>query len=242
MNKKLLFIVFLILNSCSAITNMLLKNNGVFDTKSSLKILKSTNQKVVFIGMHHIGKKEFYNDVSIKIDSLQKLGYTTYYESVKDGAEIDSTTKKISKLKFRKLIGIVPEKYIDTANNIIGGKLKYRNKKHKLINQPSYPDMNIDTLTSIKADVGLTTLMAEFEKKHGEISIDSCDMKYELYDTKYNCKLDDKDFIINYRNKFLADKITNSKLDKILIIYGKSHLDGLIQDLKKIDNSWELIK
>ena len=236
--------------SCaSTITNLALKSGGIFDTESTLKTLTNKKQKVIFIGMQHIGKNEFYDDVSIKIDSLQKQGYISFYESVSDDKEIDSLITKRSAMKLRKLMGYIPIKHLDTTNNIIGAKIKYKGK-HKLVNQPTYSELNVDSLKSVRADIGITELITEFEKNDSTIQLDSCDFKFRLNDKKYNCAkvnkslLKDfmKNYVFDYRNKYLAKKIIQSKNNKVLVIYGKKHFKGLLNELKLRDENWELTK
>ncbi|MBL4746951.1 MAG: hypothetical protein JKY08_11380 [Flavobacteriaceae bacterium] len=193
--------------------------------------------------MHHVGNKDFFDDVAHKIDSLQKLDYTVFYESTRDDKETDSLIKETNGLKLRKLMGFFPGKYLDTAKNVIAGKIKYK-EKHKLIEQPNYNKLNVDSLTSIKADVSLSELISEFEKKHTEIKLDSCDFKFSLEDKNYKCKkankslqkIFNKDYIKDYRNKYLAKKIINSKKNKILVIYGNAHYYGLSMELYLLGN------
>jgi hypothetical protein len=236
MKKALIVIVFLSLTSCSLVLpSIVLKRNGIFDEKSKLKVISDEKQKILFLGMHHVGKKEFYDDVAIKIDSLQKLDYTVFYENVADKKEIDSLVTIKSALKLRKLMGFLAVKHLDTSTNIISNKIRYIGR-HKLMNQPNESKLNIDTLTAIRADVGLTELIAEFEKKYLEIKLDSCDYKTSLKNNKYKCKKVKRklakkfrhEFIGKYRNKSLYNKIINSKKKKIVVVYGSSHYMGLI--------------
>jgi len=238
MKKILILLTFFILTSCGSIfPNRTLKRIGVFDTKSELEIIKNKKQKIIFLLMHHVGKKEFYDDVAHKIDSLQKLDYTVFYESAIDDKEADSLITITNGMKLRKLMGFFPEKYLDTTTNIIAGKIKYKGN-HKLVNQPKYNKLNVDSLTSIKADVSLSELITEFEKKYTEIKLDNCDFRFSLKDKNYKCKRAnkslrkkfEKEYIQDYRNKYLAKKIIDSKKNKVLVIYGDSHYIGLYRE------------
>tara|TARA_R110002050_G_scaffold273016_1_gene416867 strand:- start:12371 stop:13069 length:699 start_codon:yes stop_codon:yes gene_type:complete len=228
-------------------TNRALKKSGVFDTKSELKVIENDQRKIIFIPMHHIGKKEFYDDVAKKVDSLQNLNFTVFYEGAINDKETDSLIQRKNGMKLRKLFGYYLQRDMDTTSNIIGEKTKYTGK-HKLINQPKYSELNVDSVKAIKADVSLSELMNEFEKNYGEITLDSCDYNYDIIDKNYDCKKADKsllkifkkEYIKDYRNKSLAEKIFESNKDKILVIYGSSHYFGLYFELLKLDKNYRI--
>ncbi|OQD42081.1 hypothetical protein [Croceivirga radicis] len=237
MKKLLILFTIYTFTSCGSISqNSTLKKIGVFDTRSELGIIKNKNQKILFLKMHHVGKKEFYNDVAHKIDSLQKLGYTVFYESAID-EETDSLITIKNGMKLRKLMGFFPDKYLDTTTNIIAGKIKFKGN-HKLFNQPKYTQLNVSTYTSIKADVNLSELITEFEKKYSEIKLEDCDFRFRLEDKNYKCKMAnkslrkkfEKEFIQDYRNRHLAKKIIDSKKKKVLVVYGDTHYVGLYRE------------
>jgi len=137
-------------------------------------------------------------------------------------------------MKLRKLMGFFSDKYLDTTTNIIAGKIKYKGN-NKLLNQPKFNQLNVDSFTSIKTDVSLSELITEFEKKYSEIKLDDCDYMFSLEDKNYKCKSAnkslqkkfEKEYIQDYRNKHLANKIINSKKKKVLVVYGDTHYVGL---------------
>ena len=250
MKKALVLLIFLVLNSCTLFfPKIALKRAGIFDTKSELKIIESKNQRIIFLGMHHFGKKEFYDDVTNKIDSLQKLDYTVFYESVGKRKETDSLTAIKNFKKLRKLMGFFPSEYIDTTTNKIDNKIKY-NGKHKLINQPKYSKLGVDSLTAVKAGIDITEIIVEFEKENGYIKLDSCDLKTELTDKNYKCKKVNKDvfrefrmeYLGNFREQHLAEVLNKSDKNKILVIYGDAHFWGLYMEMKKMDKDFKLTK
>jgi len=251
MKKTYILLILFTLTSCSSIfTNRALKKTGVLDEKSELKIIKSKKQKILFIPMHHVGREEYYDDVAKKIDSLQKKGFTVFYEGVIDNQETDSLTRKKSLMKLRKIMGFFPQGqkgYIDTTTNIIAGKIKY-NGKHKLINQPKYNNLKVDSLNSIRADISLTELINAFEKKNGKIKLDSCDYRFSLEGKEYKCKKTkrslrktfEREYVKAYRNKYLAEKIFNSNKNKILIVYGDAHYTGVWYELYLLDKNYRI--
>ncbi len=250
---KKLSVILLITTTITSCTlffpKIALKRAGIFDTKSELKIIENEKQKIIFIGMHHFGREKFYNDVANKIDSLQKLNYTVFYESVAKDKGTDSLIAIRNFKKLRKLMGFNPIKYLDTTNNKINGKIKYRGK-HKLINQPKYSKLKVNNLTSIKADISITELITEFEKNNGKIKLDSCDLKTNLTDKNYKCKKAKKSllrefkmgYIGAYREKHLAERITKSNKNKVLVIYGAAHFWGLYFKLNEFDKTYRLTK
>ena len=253
MNKLFLLLVCIMLTSCVSIfPKKALKKTGVLDAKTELKIINNQKQNIIFIPMHHVGRLEFYDDVANKIDSLQNQGYTVFYESVADENQIDSLVMLTSVKKLRKIMRFFPQEhkgYIDTTTNVIAGKLKYRGK-HKLINQPAYAELNVDQSTALKADIGLTELINAFEKHNGTIKLDSCDLTTSLTGERYKCKkvkkrlmkIFEREYIIDYRNKFLAESIINSKKNKVLVVYGDAHFYGLYFQLFSLDKSYRIRK
>lgn len=55
---------------------------------------RKTGRRIVLIGMIHIGDEEYYQNVSLKIDVLEKEGYVVFYEMLKSA---DIKTKNLSK-------------------------------------------------------------------------------------------------------------------------------------------------
>ncbi|TXD50696.1 MULTISPECIES: hypothetical protein [unclassified Polaribacter] len=244
MKKIILILLALTLTSCvSLFLNKALEKIGVFDEKAKLKSITNNKKSILFIGMHHIGRKEFYKDVAIKVDSLQEIGYVVFFEKVKKNTSNDSLTNDLYKKKIRKITGLKTFKYYDTINNIIFGKIKYKGE-YKLTNQPKYPKLNVNMSNAVNADVEIKSLLKEFENKYGEIELSACDIETASNSTEYDCaKIDSdlaekfsKEFIIDFRNQYLANKINNSKENKILIIYGKGHFEGITSELKSIDS------
>ncbi len=226
--------------------NNSLEKNGVLDEKADMKIITNDIKKVIFIGMHHFGQKEFYQDVAHKIDSLQKSGYIVFYEKIKKDSSMDSLTNDIYLRKIRKITELKSFKYYDTISKKILGKYQYKGD-YKLINQPKYSDLIVNIENAINADVKANTLVDVFEVKYGAIVLSECDKNTSFTSKKYKCDLIDKglryrfrsEFILDYRNQNIANEVVNSENENILIIYGKNHLEGLISELQKIDSRWK---
>lgn len=242
--KKIIYL--LLITSCFSCTKIILgsalKKIGAYEEECNITYLSNGDKKVAFLNMHHIGRKEFYDHVGFKVDSLQKEDYIIFYEGVGNKVKIDSLKQDVYDRKFRKLLGFIPDSYIDTTNNRFLGKYKLSNK-YQLINQPDYHAIRVDTSLAVKADISMNKLIDAFEKKYNDIKLDNCDFNTDLKDKTYNCNTVQKslkqkfndEFILEYRNRYVATKINNHKNKKIAIIYGKFHLPGMYDELKKID-------
>lgn len=243
MIRKLVICVLalILLQSC---VSLALKAVGADAKKAKPRYISSSNKEVVFIGMHHIGKKEFYNDVNSLTERKGKEGFVSYYESVKD-----DTMNIESEKKMRKILGfyIPKEGYLDTVNNMLMGKIKV---SESYINQPKANELISPHSKAKKVDVNLSRLIRAYEKDYGEVVLDSCDRATSLDRRSYKCASYRKDrkedfktfkdkYVLEYRNKYLATSINNSKHDKIIVVYGRAHYKGLLEELIKLDDSWE---
>lgn len=246
----LIFILSLSLTITSC-TALWLKFSGVYNEKPKLKSISNGQKNVVYIPLQHIGRIEYYKDMSKKIDSLTEIGYVVFYESITTDLEVTTDSVDRSEYirlakKFRKIQGSFQagNGYLDTINNKIYGTISY-NEKYDLINQPNYFDMGVDSLTSVNADVTLEDLLGAFEEKNGTIVLNDCDINTDL-DSNYICEpLSNKlrrdfkkNFALGMRNTNLAKLIDEHNSDKILVIYGVLHFKGLLKELKLIDDNW----
>jgi len=247
MKKTALFllIVFMLI-SCGSLIQKAIERTGILEDKAYVEYKSSETKKIAFIYMRHVGTDLFYKNVAQIIDSLQNNSYISFYENVGNNKETDSIEEDKSMRKTRKIYGIIPEKYYDSISNKIVGKIKYKGDK-KLINQPSYSSLGVDTLTAVKADVELKSMIREFESRYGEIELSDCDYNTSIDSKEYDCDLIEKELgkkfreeiILDYRNEFLANQIINHNSKKILVIYGANHFKGLWKELHKIDSTWQ---
>jgi hypothetical protein len=232
----ILFCVAIISISC---VNTILKSYGVFDNQSKITSITNGEKSIVFIEINHIGKKEFYNDVKFKVDSLEAKDYSILYEQVILQSNLSKEDKNLYFLKIRKL-GMYGLEF-DTLNN----KLFNFKLKEKLYKQPKYFKLGVDTLKSIRADVYLNDLIDLYEKENGNIVLDSCDFITKK-ESNYICEkskfINKNYYLLDFRNKKVVEKINEEKNNKIAIIYGKAHVVGIIEILQKEDNRWRLIK
>lgn len=234
----------LVLCSCATI---LLNHIGISDKKVSTRFITSDEKQIVFIPMHHIGKKEFYRNVRHMADSFLAMDYQIFFETVRKEGLRDSSHKDTIYRKVRKLLGVdfvtIANNggYIDTVNNkIFGKKLKYISK-HDLINQPRGLLLNLDSQRVNNVDADIVELISASEEKYSPIILEKYDFETP-FGQKYkpDIKKEMKNyFLLEYRNKIVSDAVLNSPYKKILIVYGAKHFEGILQNLQKANKSYK---
>ncbi|MBA3985124.1 MAG: hypothetical protein H0X63_00735 [Flavobacteriales bacterium] len=224
------FLILLLLGSC---VKLALNRAGIVDKEVKINQLYNGTKNVLFIEMHHIGKKEFYKNVKTLTDSLQINNFSIFYESIIVPEYLSQEESKSLAKKHRKITGNSGNLYLDTINNILLGKYKIP-KKYKLINQPSNEYLfDIDYAQNM--DAQLDSIILKFEKMFGNIELTECDLQTELYEASFDCEtLSRKDrkmyidsIVIGYRNSIITDAVFNSKNNKIALFYGKAHFTGI---------------
>lgn len=244
----LLIICILLFSACQRI---LLNAFGVLDKTVTMRRIKNSEKEILFIPMHHVGKKDFYDDVKNKIDSLRGLGFIFYYEGVKRTLSGDSLSNDTIRRKLRKIIWIdvlspkMKTGYIDSLGNTTVGISNKNIKRYDLVNQPGRTKLGIDSLNDKWVDVYISDLLEAFEKKFGRLELSECDLK-SGYDTKYTCEKyknkEGRKFVLtDYRNQVIADQILKDTHTKIAIIYGAKHFDGILKELQQKDSTWKLV-
>ncbi|MDO5510433.1 MAG: hypothetical protein Q4F57_07035 [Weeksellaceae bacterium] len=243
-NKKyktaMLLMGIIALLSISSCVSIALRSIGVFSYEARLVNLSHHEKEVLMIPMHHIGTHEFYADVAHKIDSLQRLGYVGYVESVSI-RDLDSIDADQYYRKSRKLMGVNTTKYYDTLTRKVMGKFTYRGR-HNLRMQPSYAKLKVDTANMVFADTQMHLIIRDWEQKHGKIELEDCDWETALTDD-YECKhlgsqnrsIFMRDYVQSMRNDYVVHLIDSLPHDKILLVYGSAHLSGfekLLQEKK----------
>lgn len=234
-----------LISSCSSI---MLSIAGANAKVVKPRYLNSEYKEIVFVPMHHVGKSEFYESVYDLTDSLSKVGFKVYYESIRPLVPSDTSFNIFNYRKLRKLMSRQLPKggHIDTVTYKISGRIKV---DRSYINQPQPNELISMNSMQKNVDVSLDDIIKEYESRHGLIELDSCDLNTDIYN-EYNCLgLRDiekekyrefkNDIIINYRDKYLAEFVANSKDSKIIIIYGRAHYDGFVRELKKLNSSWQ---
>lgn len=218
---------------------------GFYNDKAKVTTLSNGKTKVVVIGVAHIGTKTYYKDVRKKVDSLKTLGFDFLYEWAQYDENLPAEKKLEYQQKFRKLVGfhIPDEGYLNKKTNKIG-PLQLP-KSHHLINQPDYKRLGIDMKKDIHADFQKNVLIDRHEERFGAILLDSCDLNTPL-DKDYLCdrteEISDTYAVIEIRNQKIVDELSKLKNDKIAIIYGENHTQGVLELLKTRDSNWKMVE
>lgn len=185
-------------------------------TNASVYSYNLGNKEIKYIPMHHLGKKEFYDDAKTKINQLKSDGYVVYYEEISSNLKIDSLQKDTIRRKVRKIKGFSGS-YKDVAKGSF-----FKN----YIKQPPYSELGI-TENDKRADIDYLQFINEWEKTNGVIMLDSIDLNTK-FDAKYEkgtfyTKKQYEKIVIDFRNQYLLNLIKENKDNKILIIYGEGH-------------------
>jgi hypothetical protein len=196
--------------------------------------LKSNTKEIHFIGMTHIGQKEFYENIKKEVIKFKKKGYVLFYEFIDTE---DKSVTEIDLRKVRKFAGFLPtenghKQGIRDFSNIKGLEAQRNEMFFNLINNKDYI-----------ADISVTLAVKAYEDRYGEIILTPEDLNTPLEETVSET-LPTKDMfsiVLDFRNIHIANFITESEYDKIILMYGSEHKTGVLEELKKIDNSWQEI-
>lgn len=245
-----LAVLLLCLLSLASCLNIALNSLGVLEKNATLKFISNGEKRIVFIPMHHIGKKEFYDDVEKKIDSLSKNGFIIFYEGVRLGQVKDSLQKDTLFKKIRKIVGLdlvalnKNQGYLDVENNRIMGREFKSLPKYQLVNQPKKFIIMSDTTRFKSRDGNYVQLVAACEQKFGPVILSEYDLltkSGEKYKTEVNKDLKNY-FVLEFRNKLLADAIIQESNNNIVILYGAKHFEGLLEVLKTLDKNFREVE
>jgi len=231
-----LFIVTITLLSC---TKMAMRMVSKIYKKPDVHYITDGDKIVAYIAMVHLNKKEFFDNAKSTVDSLRKQGYSIFYESVKMSAETDTLVQDTVYRKFRKIGGIHLTSYDNVDNKSI--------KKYQLngLIAQTQDNTGVNSMTDIRADIPLDSIIKLFELDKGKILLSDCDYKTPLND-KYNCSSVSKNIrdylMLSIRNRVLADKIQSDNHSKIAVIYGLLHYKGVLEELQKRNSEWHKVQ
>lgn len=235
--------------SCSVIINHSLESAGFYEKDVAIRKIKRGNKEVIFIPMKHVGPPEFYNRVGELNDSLMAQDYYFFLEGVSskrpetkaDSLKLDTIARKMRKIWNRSLsFDSSKGGNFDTINATMSVNGRDIRLKEKIITQPGYSEMGIETLASRNVDVDAQGYLDAFEKKFVKVILDSCDFQTP-FTSKYECmpvewkyrKKVKKEINLKFRNEFVANEILKDNHSKIAVIYGAAHVEGIIELLKK---------
>lgn len=211
-----------------------LEAKGILQDKAQIKKIDFLNKDIVFLPMHHLGTKKFYQDVYTKVDSLNKLGYFFYLEKVSADAN-----KKEDLMKLRKILGMgIPTNGYQKALDLITSRIK--SLKDRLTLQPDYIHWGLNETNSQNVDVTLSDLIRQYETQNGNIILENCDQKVPDITLNTRCRYDKmmgkayNSVVLDFRNKLIVENLLKEKRQKIVLMYGDGHYTGI---KKLIENS-----
>jgi uncharacterized protein YbaP (TraB family) len=230
----------IVLFSFSSCLSILASSADLSARSPKQETISVPGKEVYFVGMAHLGNKEFYDNAKTILTDFQNRGFVCYLESVRGLGEDRIGIDTLYAKKFRKLTGLnITEKYSQLSNPIMQQLIR----KYKLIDQPSYEDLGVTHYTWV--DYTYIDLVNLYEKRHSLIELDRCDVETGI-DRFYACKVNTSDrseftetIILKERNKLIARTIASSKDKKIVVIYGKMHLEGIRQELAQLSKAAE---
>jgi hypothetical protein len=190
---------------------------------------KLADKEIKFVSMHHMGKKEFYDDVKNIIAINKKDGFRVYHERVSSMFEGDSLLRDIIRRKARKIKGFSGTYKENVESSMFD----------KYVQQPDNIDLGIDD-TDLWADVNYFQLINEWERINDVIILDSIDL-HTPFNEKFNkgvfyTKKQYNKILIEYRNEHLIHLIKTNSDKKILVFYGDGHRKDFKKRLKKSGN------
>ena len=209
--------------SCKIVKGLLLLNTE----KAKTYTYNLGDKEITFVGMHHMGKKEFYDDVTSIVKEHKSKGYVVFYELISSDFTKDPKLKDTIRRKVRKLKGFRGT-YKENAPDFA----------KKYISQPKNFDLGADS-TDVRADITHLQFINEWEKQNGVIILDSIDLNTPFTE-EFSKGLDYtnkqyKAIFVEYRNTYLINMIKESSSNKILIMYGEGHRKNLKKQLKEMN-------
>lgn len=226
MNQKLAIIIVLasIFTSCANLKSI----DKLNSYNAEYTDITSSKKKIRFVGMTNLGQPQFYENTKKVINESKKEGYVVFYENMSIENMPDSSLRKL-----RKLLGYVPTQEVNEK--------QYKpllNKGYVLRNDRNL--FSLDSNSSMPTDLNGLEIVAEYEKRYGPIKLSIKDKSLALTKSLPLIMVlpNANTVIIDHRNQYLAKTISDSKYDKIIVLYDFKHLTGLATELNKIENSY----
>jgi hypothetical protein len=196
-----------------------------------IKVFEKGDTAIVYLGMTHLAKPQFFKEVKAQVDSLRKEGYVIMREGVRFEESTDSLQRIVLRKKLRQLMGLAIGDYSDANNKSLP----------KFFSNGNYV-MQKDSLIGLKEedlviDMSYSQMIAAHEDKHGEIVLTECDLKTDLNE-KYPCKdgnaYNQSFYVVDkVRTEFLLEAVLQSQAKKIAVVYGAGHFKWFYPDMIK---------
>ena len=205
-------------------------------------------QRLVYIGMQHIGSKEYYAQVNDLVVSHRRDGYIVLHEGVGLNGDVTVNLKSCSKVTEEESItGLVSQpncigelhpgdKYADLSqSDFISLYSKHLEKSGVTAKEAAKKaSTKGETLETEKEEV-----KSSFIKYIGlKIFVLYSTAQY-FYSNDWRDKESEFPVILGERNKIIIDYVANE--NKTVTAYGLEHLSGVKNGLVKKDTSWRVI-
>lgn len=205
-------------------------------------------QQLVFIGMQHVGSKNYYEQVNDRVVSLRKLGYVVLHEGVGMNGDVSVSLRSCSKVNEKESpTGLVNQpgcigelhpgdKYADLSKSDFlalysehlerlgvsddDAKQTAKNKSKNI------SDKNEEIKSSFIKYIGL------------KLAISHKSLQY-FFSKDWDDNETDSPVILGERNKVVVNYVTSEK--NTVTAYGLAHMAGVKNRLLKEDPSWRIV-
>jgi hypothetical protein len=214
------------------------------------------SKTVFFVSMKHTGHPGFYKNVQKLIHEKKSQGYVAFYEGVKMKTESDSVPLSEKELEYRQYFKgteikedslkylITVAKYKRMVGSRVDSTYYSKHSKNGNVAQPGSQAFGFDG-NDVNADLSVFQIVQGYERSFGEINLIRDDLFLPIgEDVALNRRLplyNVLSIIMDLRTKRLSELIHTSGDNKILVVYGKMHKEGVFKELVKRDNNWKLI-
>ena len=192
-----------------------------------------TGREIIMIGMIHVEKPEFFEEIRQYLDSVKREGYVVFYEGI-DRYDADSARLDTALRKFRRVVGIDLDLAYDYEEILSAG-----------YTLQSLEDLGLTTDRDINGDMTYNQLITEYERRYGEIVLTDYDWQTGLAE-KYKRRKSGKQEYSSYdmtntiREDYIIEEAMNSSYEKIVLLYGLSHWHFLFQPF--LDAGYEVVE
>jgi hypothetical protein len=195
-----------------------------------------TGREIVMIGMMHVEKPEFFDEIRQYLDSVKREGYVVFYEGIRNGNKEDADSLRIDTIlrKFRRVVGVDLDLFYSNEKLLSG---KYTMQTLTILGLTTEKDIN--------TDMTYNELITEYEKRYGEIVLSDYDWQTDLGE-KYRRRKAGKQKYSEYRmtntirEDFVVEKVLNSSHEKIVLLYGAAHWYSLYPPFR--DTGYEIVE
>lgn len=231
--------------------------------------LTDGDKTIVFQGMMHIGREEFYKSVVYDLENALSTGYKLYYEGV-----VPSNPTSDKWLRDYVTHGVDLSELYNNFANLCGLKFQLKYFEFLALEMKKHPESHLN------ADVTTAQMQSEYDRlmktdtdffkavneEKQSLAPDNMGIAQKFFEWEKNGSIDrqkavgfvcrglltmvlnhpraskpgQSKIILDFRNKNLVDTISKDKAKKIYITYGAEHLKGVMALLKERNPKWEM--